>query len=255
VVRRRLGFWRRFAVALVKPPLMVATRHEWSGTKHIPSTGGAIIVPNHVSHADPTVAAYYVYDSGRWPHFLAKSSLFSVPVLGALLRAVGQIPVYRGTADAIKALEAAIVAVDSGRVVIIYPEGTITEQPELWPMRGKTGVARLWLATRAPVIPLAMWGPQRIYDSHRSKLRLRFRTPILAQAGPPIDLSRWAGAPPTAQVLTDIADEIMLTLRDMLAALRGEQPPPLFTPSLRTAEGESTVDPTVEATVDRQAGT
>jgi 1-acyl-sn-glycerol-3-phosphate acyltransferase len=98
-------------------------------------------------------------------------------------------------------------------------------------MRGKTGVARLWLMTGAPVVPVVMWGPQRIFDVRTKKLRLRPRTPVTVVAGPPLDLSRWAGRDPSTQVLGEVTEEIMLRLRDMLAEVRGEPAPPeLFTP-------------------------
>jgi 1-acyl-sn-glycerol-3-phosphate acyltransferase len=231
VARRRLGFWRRLAAAIVKPPATVFTRRDWRGMAHIPPTGGTIIAANHLSHADPIVVAHYVYDAGRWPQFLAKSSLFSIPVFGSLLHKWRQIPVQRGTVDAVKALDAGVSAVKAGAAVIIYPEGTTTKEPELWPMRGKTGIARLWLATGAPVIPVVMWGPQRLFDPRVKKLRLRPRTPVTVVAGPALDLSRWAGAAPTTQTLNEITEEIMLRLRDMLAELRGDPaPPPLFRP-------------------------
>jgi 1-acyl-sn-glycerol-3-phosphate acyltransferase len=227
-VGRRLGFWRRFAVAIVKPTLWGLTRRTWSGMEHIPATGGLIIVANHLSHADPLTIAHFVYDAGRWPQFLAKQSLFEVPVVGYVLRAVRQTPVRRGSVDAAKALEAAVKAVEDGSVVIIYPEGTTTKEPDLWPMRGKTGVARLWLATRVPVVPIVMDGQQAIFDPRTGKLKLRPRTPVTVAAGPPIDLSKWDGASPTTQVLQEITETIMLRLRDMLAELRGSTPPPLY---------------------------
>ena len=231
MARRRLGFWRRVAVAVILPVLKVMTRRTWLGTSNIPATGGVIIASTHMSHADPLIVAHFVYGVGRWPEFLAKSSLFTIPVLGRFLRAVRQIPVYRGTVDAVKALEAAVVAVKAGDSVIIYPEGTTTKEPDLWPMRGKTGVARLWLATGAPVVPVVMWGPQRIFDVRTKKLRLRPRTPVTVVAGPPLDLSRWAGRDPSTQVLGEITEAIMLRLWDMLAEVRGETAPPvLYTP-------------------------
>lgn len=236
--KRRLGFWRRFAVAVVKPPLLVLTRRTWSGMEHIPASGGAILVANHVSHADPLVGAHFVYDAGRWPQFLGKASLFEIPVLGWLLRKVRQIPVYRGTVDAAKALEAAVEAVKAGDAVIIYPEGTTTREPDLWPMRGKTGVARLVQETGAPVVPIVMWGPERIFDPRTHKLRLRLRTPVTVVAGPPLDLSGWAGAAPTTAVLHQMTDDIMLHLRDMLAEIRAGTPPELWTPAAaRRADG------------------
>jgi 1-acyl-sn-glycerol-3-phosphate acyltransferase len=241
LARRRLGFWRRFAVMVVKPPMWVMTRRDWRGMEHIPQHGPAILVANHNSHADPLVLAHYVYDSGRWPGFLAKSSLFEIAVIGPLLRAVEQTPVYRGTADAAAALDAAVSTVKAGKVVIIYPEGTTTKEPDLWPMRGKTGVARLWLATGAPVIPIVTWGSATLFDPRTRKLRPVPRTPVTVVAGPPIDLSAWAGRSPTVATLQEITEHIMLTLRDMLAEIRGGTPPPLWTrpaakPSLGSEE-------------------
>lgn len=237
MTRRRLGFWRRFAVAVVKPPMTVLTNRTWLGMEHIPRTGGVIIAANHPSEFDPLVLAHYVYDAGRWPQFLAKQSLFELPVLGSLLDSTRQIPVRRGTADATKALEAAIAAVRNGDAVVIYPEGTTPKRGALWPGRGKTGVARLALVTGAPVIPVVTWGPQRLFDPRTRRMRLRPRTPVSVLAGPPLDLSTWAGATPTAANLYAMTDEIMAGLRDLLARLRDEAPPPAPEPDARRANG------------------
>lgn len=239
MARRRLGFWRRFAVAVVKPSMIGLTRRTWRGMAHIPQSGPVIIVANHMSHADPVVLAHYIYDAGRWPRFLGKASIFEVPVIGRLLYAVGQTPVSRGTVDAGRALDAALAAVRAGEAVIIYPEGTTTKEPDLWPMRGKTGAARLWLATGAPVVPVVMWGPEQIFDPRTKKLRLKPRTPVTVEAGPPIDLSKWAGAPATATTLQEITEHIMLTLREMLVAIRGGPAPELWPgPSHRADAGQ-----------------
>src|SRR3954464_992987 len=200
MVRRRLGFWRRFAVMTVKPAIQVLTRRTWRGMEHIPADGGVIIVVNHISHADPLAVAHYIFDAGRWPSFLAKSSLFEVPVLGYLLKAVHQIPVRRGTTDAVQALDAARAGVRGGEAVVIYPEGTTTREPDLWPMRGKTGAARLWLDTGAPVIPVANWGAETVFDPRTNRLKLHPRTPVTVTAGRPIDLSRWTTAAPSRVV-------------------------------------------------------
>jgi 1-acyl-sn-glycerol-3-phosphate acyltransferase len=239
MTRRRLGFWRRFAVATVKPTMRVLTRRTWIGMEHIPAEGGVIIVVNHISHADPLAVAHYIYDAGRWPSFLAKASLFGVPVLGYLLRANHQIPVRRGTTDAVKALEAARAGVHDGEAVVIYPEGTTTREPDLWPMRGKTGAARLWLLTGAPVIPVCMWGPERLFDPRTRRLRPVPRTPVTVVTGPPIDLSPWHQKAATAAVLNEITEHIMLTLRDMLVEIRGGTPPPLWNGPAGTGRAEA----------------
>jgi 1-acyl-sn-glycerol-3-phosphate acyltransferase len=224
-VRRRLGFWRGLAIVTVKPTLFVLTKRTWSGMEHIPADGGVIIAANHVSEADPLILSHYIFDAGRWPQFLAKASLFKIVGLGPYLRAVKQIPVYRGTADAVKSLDAAAAALEDGDGVIIYPEGTTPKSGDLWPQRGKTGVARLFLRTGAPVVPVVSWGPQLLLDPRTRKVRLRPRTPVTVVAGTPIDLSRWTGAEPTAANLYAITDEIMTVLRDLLAGVRGETAP------------------------------
>jgi 1-acyl-sn-glycerol-3-phosphate acyltransferase len=224
-VGRRLGFWCRGTVSLAKPLLIGMTKRDWSGMDQIPPTGGVIFAVNHMSEFDPLVVAHFVYDSGRWPQFLAKSSLFRVPALGPLLRVVRQIPVERGTVDASRALDAAIAAVRRGEGLIIYPEGTTPKKGDLWPARGKTGIARLWLATGAPVVPIATWGAQRIFDPRERKFHLRPRTPVTVVAGDPIDLSGWEGAAPTAANLYAITEEIMSVLRAMVGRIRGETPP------------------------------
>jgi hypothetical protein len=78
-----------------------------------------------------------------------------------------------------------------------------------------------------------MWGPERIFDPRTAKFRVRLRMPVTVVAGPPVDLSKWDGATPSREVLTEMTDAIMLRLRDMLAEIRGGTPPPLFTPAVK----------------------
>jgi 1-acyl-sn-glycerol-3-phosphate acyltransferase len=224
-VQRGLSFWQRSAALLVLPPLRVWTKRTWTGVENIPRTGGVIIVANHVSHFDPLVVAHYLYKADRWPRFLGKASLWRVPVVGPLLRKTLQIPVERGSVEAVKSLDTLVDAVNEGGVVVIYPEGTTTKDPDLWPMRGKTGAARLALLTGAPVVPLANWGAQAVFDPRTSKLKFRFRTPVQVTTGKPIDLSEWEGATPTRQVLDQMTEKIMLSISALVGELRDEQPP------------------------------
>jgi len=224
VAQRRLGFWRRFAAILVIPVLRVWTSRTWLSSENIPRSGGVIIAPNHVSHFDPLVVAHFIYGTGRWPRFLGKASLWKVPLLGGFLRKVQQIPVERGSVEAVKSLDMLIEAVQQGGVVVIYPEGTTTRQPELWPMRGKTGAARLALVTGAPVVPVANWGAEQIFDPRTSKLRFR-RTPVTVIAGKPVDLSRWAGEAPSRAVLEQMTEAIMQDVSLLVGELRDETPP------------------------------
>ncbi|GAA1036898.1 lysophospholipid acyltransferase family protein [Virgisporangium ochraceum] len=236
VAGRDLSLWQRLAVGLIKPPLTVLTRRTWSGFEHVPQTGPVIIVANHISHADTVAVAHFVYDSGRWPQFMIKSSVFKVPVVGYLMTKWTQIPVQRGSADAARALEASLKVLEEGGSVVIYPEGTTTKEPDLWPMRGKTGAARLALATGAPVIPLVTWGAQDIFDPRTKKKRIRPRMPVTLVAGPPVDLSKWAGQAPTSQVLNEMTTEIMNRLREMISEVRGEPAPPIWSPQAAQQE-------------------
>jgi 1-acyl-sn-glycerol-3-phosphate acyltransferase len=228
VAQRRIGFWRRLAVMIVVSVMWVWTRWTWTGREHLPPRGGVILVANHISHFDPLVLAHFVYKAGRWPRFLGKASLWRVPIVGYLLRKTRQIPVERGSVEAVKSLDVLIDALDRGGAVVIYPEGTTTREPQLWPMRGKTGAARLALVTGAPVVPVAMWGPQRVFDPRTQRLVLRPRMPVQVTVGPPVDLSQWQGATPTRAVLDEMTDAILLSIRDLLAGLRGGTPPPLY---------------------------
>jgi 1-acyl-sn-glycerol-3-phosphate acyltransferase len=238
----------RLAEFLVRPMLWVLTKPDWRGQENIPASGPAILVFNHISYADPFVAAHFVFDRPRELRFLGKASLFKIPVGGYILRQIHQIPVYRHSTDAVKALESAIEAIKGGEAVVIYPEGTCTKDPDLWPMQGKTGVARLALLTGAPVIPIAQWGAHAIHHPITREIRLRPRTKVIVSAGAPVDLSAFAGRPTNSpEVLRDVTDVIMRRLRDDVAKLRGEPaptgplliPPPKSTPTTPTPEVSS----------------
>ena len=233
MARRRLGFWRRFAVMLVVPVLHVWTKRRWTRQENLPAGGGVIIVSNHISHFDPLVVAHYVYGAGRWPRFLGKASIWKVPGVGFMLRKTLQIPVERGSVEAVKSLDALINALHEGGAVIIYPEGTTTREPDLWPMRGKTGAARLALVTGAPVIPVAHYGAQRVFDPRTKKFSLRPRVPVSVTSGKPVDLSRWQGAVPSRAVLDEMTEAIMLDVRGLVGELREQAPPPLYQPAGR----------------------
>ena len=165
----RIGFWYRLAVVILRPPLTVVTRRDWRGAEHLPADGGVVVVTNHVSHVDPLIFAHFLYDNGKLPRFLAKEVLFRLFFVGRVLRGAKQIPVYRESADAATAFSAAVAAVRAGECVGIYPEATLTRDPDLWPMVGKTGAARVALETGAPVIPIAQWGPQEVLPPYSKR--------------------------------------------------------------------------------------
>ena len=236
----------RFAVVVIVPVSSLLFRLRYRHGDRIPATGPVLLVANHVSVLDPLACARLAWDNGRVPHFLAKQSLFR-GWLGALLRACGQIPVARSSADAHEALSAAQADLAAGNCVVIYPEGSVTRDPDWWPMQARTGVARLALTTDAAVVPVAQWGPQRVHDYHAKKLNLRPRAPADYLVGEPVDLSAQraelrAGRALSAELLRETTDLIMTRVRDQLAELRDEPPPRTFHP--RPAGGRQPGDVT-----------
>ena len=146
------------------------------------------------------------------------------------MRGAGQIPVHRHTADASLALKDAVEALHRGECICIYPEGTVTRDPEKWPMQGKTGVARLALLSGAPVIPIAQWGAEEILDSYRTKgLHLVPRHTMHIVAGPAVDLSAYADKDLTAEVLRSATDDVVRAIAVLLEDLRdGHAPAELY---------------------------
>lgn len=226
--RRKIGFWYRLAAAIAKPPLLVLFKRDWRGMEHIPAEGGFITAVNHNSYLDPLSYAHYQYNTGRVPRFLAKAGLFSAPFVGVVFRRTGQIPVYRESTDAMDAFRTAVDAIEHGECVVFYPEGTITRDPEMWPMAGKTGAARIALRTRAPVIPVAQWGANLAMPPYArvNRFRLFPRKTLIVQAGPPVDLSRFYDREPTPKLLREATEAIMAEITALLEDVRGEKAPP-----------------------------
>ncbi|MER5972017.1 lysophospholipid acyltransferase family protein [Streptomyces sp. NPDC002055] len=253
--RRRIGFWYRLAAVIAKPPLVVLFKRDWRGMEHIPADGGFITAVNHNSYLDPLSYAHFQYNTGRVPRFLAKAGLFRTPFVGMMLRGTGQIPVYRESSDAVSAFRAAIDAIDQGECVAFYPEGTLTRDPDHWPMQGKTGAARVALETKAPVIPVAQWGANHAMPPYakEDKLRLLPRKTLRVQAGPPVDLSAYYGMEPTADVLRAATDTIMAAITELLAEVRGE-PAPTEAYDHRTARAEQR-QKTRQLKAEEQGGT
>lgn len=222
---RRSNRAYRVLARVVRPILFATTRPQWSGGEHLPTDRGFIAVANHVTTADPLTFAHFLYDHGVVPRILAKASLFRVPVLRRVLRATGQIPVHRATAEAGSSLRAAAAAIEAGECVSIFPEGTLTREPNMWPMAGKTGVARLALTTQAPVIPVAQWGAHRLLARYGRVIKPIPRKPVTVVAGPPVDLSDLYDRPQDAVVLREATERVMAAITELLEEIRGESAP------------------------------
>jgi 1-acyl-sn-glycerol-3-phosphate acyltransferase len=178
---------------------------------------------NHLSYLDPLTNASAVMRAGRRPRFLAKSELFHIPVVGLAFRGAKQIPVVRGSGDATSALMAAERALADGEIVVIYPEGTVTTRADHLPMRGKSGVVRLSLASGVPITPLASWGSQVVWQKS-GKGSLKFGRPVWTRIGPAIDLSSRRQQASDAGELRALTDEVMGVLTAMVEDLRDAYP-------------------------------
>jgi 1-acyl-sn-glycerol-3-phosphate acyltransferase len=209
---------------IVRPVMNVLMRKKWEGLEKLPA-GGFIAVPNHTTEIDPLVFGHMLYSQKRMPHFLAKAGLFKVPVLAAVLRNTKQVPVERSSSGANRALQIAKEVVDEGGAIIIYPEGTLTRDPELWPMKGHTGAARMALESGIPVVPMAHWGAHEVFPRYAKRLNVFPRKTSRVLVGAPVDLSAFAGRPLDRATLSEATNVIMDAITDLVATLRGEKPP------------------------------
>ena len=224
--RPRAGFWIRLCVVVLYPLNSLLFKITYRHLDRIPAKGGVLVVANHNSYADTIFMARLIWQAGRIPRFLIKSSVFGKPVIGRAMSGAGQIPVIRGTSDAVQSLHAAKAALDAGHCVIIYPEGTLTTDPDGWPMRGKTGVARLALmAPDAPVVPIGQFGTQAVLDTKRRRFRPFPAKPAVASVGEPVDLSDFRGREPGAELLRAMTDRIMAAVTAEVREVRGAMPP------------------------------
>lgn len=216
--------YRRVA-AVVRPVLFATTRRDWRGVENLPRQGGFIVAANHVTQADPLTLAHFLWDNGVVPRILAKASLFTAPVIGAALRGTGQIPVQRNSSAAGQSLDAGAQAVRDGECVVVFPEGTLTREPDMWPMQGKTGVARLALTTRAPVIPVAQWGAHHLLARYGKVPHLFPRAHVEVLAGPPVVLDDLYDRPMDSATLREATERVMEAITRLLEGIRGERAP------------------------------
>ena len=162
------------------------------GLEHLPAQGGAIIVSNHRSYFDPVALGYLLAARGRPGRFLAKSELFETPPVRELVQAMGAIPVARGSGSD-EPLDQAAAALEAGEVVVVLPEGTIPRGPAFFDPRldFKPGAARLARMTKAPVIPVGLWGTELVWprNSKLPRVSLPWQRPdVSVSAGPAVEL-------------------------------------------------------------------
>lgn len=210
-----------FAKGILKPFLHTWFRWNIEGIENIPRKGGALLAFNHISYLDPLATAYTVDKAKRVPRFLAKSELFQDKRIAWVLRGAKQIEVTRGTATAPMALDHAYAALNKGEIVVVFPEGTISEDPDLKPLPPKTGAARLALGSNAPLIPCAVWGTQNIWPKGYAKNWWPPRQDILVRVGEPM---RVDGDVDSTDDWRRVSDELMAEIERLAASLRPAVP-------------------------------
>ncbi len=232
MAREKAGLSIRLCIVVFYPLSRLLGRRRFEGLEHIPEMGPVLVACNHISYLDPIYTGVFMHHRGRIPRFLAKQDLFRVPVVGWVMTSAGQIPVHRGSAEAADSLRSAERALTAGKAVLIYPEGTVTRDPDHWPMVAHTGVARLALHADVPVVPVVHWGTHRVYDHYRKRFRPLPRTEVIVRAGAPVDLADFRRRPVDGPLLREVTDRVMDRVRRLLAEVR-EQPAPtgFFDPS------------------------
>lgn len=221
----RVGAPYRIAEAIMWPTMTAFTKLRWSGQENLGKHGqGAVVAVNHISSFDPLPVMLFMHEGGRPPRLLAKDSLWKVPVLRSLMTSTGQIPVSR-EADPSKALSAAIQNLASGEAIVVYPEGTITRDPAVWPMKGRTGALRLALEAGVPLVPVAQWGAQSVMPPYGKGFKLFPRKLIQVRAGEPLDIDDLRGRPLDRPLLEEGTNRLMDSITSILEELRGQEAP------------------------------
>jgi putative phosphoserine phosphatase/1-acylglycerol-3-phosphate O-acyltransferase len=175
------------------PQLLPYARLDIDGVEHIPAEGPAIICGNHRSYFDPLAIGYAIARRGRPVRFLGKKEVFDAPIVGDVARAMGGIRVDRGTGSS-EPLNEAAAALEAGEVVVILPQGTIPRGKAFFDpvLKGRWGAARLAEMSRAPVIPLGLWGTEKVWPrSERVPRVLNLTSPprVLVRLGGPVELA------------------------------------------------------------------
>jgi 1-acyl-sn-glycerol-3-phosphate acyltransferase len=198
---------------LVYPPVIGAAKTMFrvldmkidiEGAEHIPTSGGAVLASNHVSYLDFIFCGLGAQPAKRLVRFMAKKSVFDHKVSGPLMRGMRHIPVDRDAGTA--AFRAAATALKNGEIIGVFPEATISESFTVKAL--KSGAARLARTAKVPLIPMAVWGPHRLWTKGHKKELTKRHVPVIISIGEPIEMPK--GTSP---------DAITETLRERLSKL------------------------------------
>ncbi len=217
----------RIVAGILAPIVRMMFKVEATGLEKLPKSGAYILAPNHATNVDALAVAYFIYIvTKRAPHFLTKERLFRIPLVGKILLAAGQIPVFRtGGQRNDDSLRVAHAYLKAGHSVCVFPEGTLTRDPDSWPMRGKTGAVRLALDSAVPVYPVGQWGSQQVMPRYSSRFRPGFWKKVNFVVGDEIDLNRFRKDNPTPAEVLEATEVVMKAITKLVEQLRGEKAP------------------------------
>lgn len=230
--KKDIHFGTRIVANVLKPFVRAMYGLQVRGAENVPKTGGYVLAANHVTYLDALAVAYAVYFRlHRTPHFLAKGNLFKAPLVGSILLGVEQVPVYRGGHSNREPMDAAHAVLEAGRVITIFPEGTLTREPDGWPMRGKIGAIKLALDCDVPFIPMAQWGTEQVLATYSKKLRPKPWHKVQVLIGEPLNLDKFRGRKLTNAEYTEATELAMQEITRLTEILRGAKAPEkLFDP-------------------------
>ncbi|MPZ84842.1 MAG: 1-acyl-sn-glycerol-3-phosphate acyltransferase [Actinophytocola sp.] len=180
---------------------------DLKGTEHIPVTGGAVLACTHVSYLDFVFCGLAGLPVGRKTRFMAKQQIFANRIAGPLMRGMRHISVDRSAGQA--SYREAVAALRSGEVVGVFPEATISRSFTVKPI--KTGAVRMAVEAGVPVVPMTVWGSQRLWTKGRPRNLTQRHVPVLIRAGEPFHPS-----------VDDDLDELTNDLRTRMSALLDE---------------------------------
>ncbi|MBJ7280359.1 MAG: 1-acyl-sn-glycerol-3-phosphate acyltransferase [Rhodoluna sp.] len=208
------------------PWVRLLYRLNVTGKENLPKGTGYVLASNHVTTIDALAVAFMMFfNLGRAPHFLAKEGLFNTPIVGPVLLACGQIPVFRSGRGNSDPMESAYKVLRAGHVIGIFPEGSLTREPNQWPMRARTGAIRLALETGVPIVPMGQWGTEVVMDTYSSKIFPKPWHKVNMIIGKPIDLSKYHGKKVSVEEMVALSDEVMVEITKIVEQLRGEKAP------------------------------
>lgn len=192
---------------------------DYRGVQNIPAQGGAVLAVNHTSYVDFLEAGLLVRRAGRWPRYMVKAELRKNPAMRFLIKRCKAIGVDRE--HGAESYHEAVTALEAGEIVIVYPEATISRSFELKEL--KTGVARMALEADVPIVPVAIWGTQRIWSKGTPRRIGRHRYPVVVEVGEPL---RPHGSPDDPAAVTALTARIRAAMDVELAKAQAGFPAP-----------------------------